>query len=106
MTAQPEMFDDDGRVRAEAGMQTAEHAVDTRWRLAAEVALARLAATGREFDADDLRDIVGPPLGAPSAIGAVFNHASKQKLITHVGWRTSRRPEAHARPLRTWRGVL
>lgn len=106
VSAQPEMFDASGEVLAEIGMSNAENALDLRWRAAAQATITQLAATMRPFSADDVRDRIGDPIGSPSAIGALFRAASKAGEIVAVGWIESKRPEAHCRPLRTWRGAL
>ena len=95
----------DGAALADEGMNLAENAVDLRWRAIAQKTIEDLAATGGEFDAETVRDLIGGPTGSPSAIGALFRRAAREGLITHAGWRTASRPEAHCRPLRTWRGV-
>jgi hypothetical protein len=106
VTGEQELFDQDGRVLADAGMAVAENALDSRWRVAAQLEISRLAASGMPFSADDLRDRVGDPIGSPSGIGSLFRAASKAKEIVPCGWVESRRPAAHSRPLRLWRGVL
>lgn len=108
MIAQPSfdglMQSESGNVRADAGMNHAENALDLRWRAAAQATITQLAATGRAFSADDVRDRVGDPLGSPAGIGPLFRAAAKAGEIRQAGWTTSKRPEAHSRPLRTWRG--
>lgn len=76
------------------------------WRDAAEIALARLAAEGREFSADDVVAEVGPPPeGRHNALGGLFLAARHSGFIHHVGYRQGSRPSAHARIQRTWRGA-
>lgn len=104
-TSGPSVPEVDGASRAAEGMNLAENAVDLRWRAIAQKTIEDLAATGREFDAETVRDLIGGPTGSPSAIGALFRRAAREGLITHAGWRTASRPEAHCRPLRTWRGI-
>lgn len=110
MSEQRSIFDaplsDSGDVRADIGMNIAENALDLRWRAAAQVTITQLAASGRAFSADDVRDRVGDPLGSPSGMGPLFRAAMRAGEIRQHGWTTSKRPEAHSRPLRTWRGVL
>ncbi len=94
-----------GRSRRDAGARLAENSVHTSWRLAAEEAIRRLAATGRLFTSDDLHDAVGDPPGHVNSIGSLFLTAARRGEIVADGYRTSARAEAHARPVRLWRGT-
>lgn len=97
---------DEGRRRRDDGARVAEWATDVAWKVAADQAIVDLAATGRLFDAEDVRRIVGAPVAAsPNAFGARFNAARARGVIVPVGYRTAQRPEAHGRPVRTWRGA-
>jgi len=105
MTTQQQLLDDEGQVRADLGANAARNGVHSWWRIAAEATIADLAASGEEFTAEDVRDRVGTMVGRESALAAAFRVASRAGLITAVGWRTARRPEAHQRALRIWRGA-
>lgn len=93
------------RLRDE-GAQQALDAADTRGRLAGEQAIRTLAKSGREFSSDDVHEMVGHPLGCSSAVmGSLILTAAKSGVIEHVGYRQSRRREAHGRVVKTWRGT-
>lgn len=76
------------------------------WRCAAKTALARLSDEDREFSADDVIAVVGPPPeGRHNAVGGLFLWARQSGFINQVGYRQGSRPSAHARIQRTWRGT-
>lgn len=98
--------DADGRQLALDGMRAAEAATDVAWRKACDATIARLAATGEPFTADDVRALVGPPVAAsPQAFGARFGAAHRGDVIAPVGFTTSERPERHGGVVRVWRGT-
>jgi hypothetical protein len=104
----PSLFDadiDEGRRRRDDGMRAALHSSDIGWKSAAESAIRELAATGLEFDAEDVRARVGVIASSPQALGAFFNAARRAGTIEPVGYRTATRPERHGGLLRTWRGA-
>lgn len=97
---------EEGRRRRDAGMEFATHSTLISWKRVAEKRLAELAATGREFTAEDLRERVGHPLGShDNSMGPLFGAAARRGEIVHVGYQQATRPEAHARILRVWRGA-
>lgn len=103
MTAE-RLLDDDGRARADLGGNLARLAVHTTWRVAADGAIADLAAAGEPFTAEDVRARIGGPPGHTGAVGGAFRAASKQGLIVVCGYRPASRPDAHGRILRVWHG--
>jgi hypothetical protein len=78
-------------------------ALDPDWADRAADVLREFAASGEEFDAEDIRAVVGDP-DSPGAMGAVFLQASRAKLIEPVGISRSTRIERHGGWARTWRG--
>ena len=102
----PSLFDEgaeEGRRRRDEGVRVAAAAAHTGWKLYAERLLSELIAEGGEFTSDDLRARTGEPLGTnPSVFGALIQGAVKRGEIVQVGWATSTRPQAHARPVRVW----
>lgn len=105
MTAQQQLLDDEGRVRADLGANAARNAVHSSWRIAAEATILRLAASGRAFTSEDVRAEVGVMTGRASALGAVIRAAAQAGRIVAVGYQPATRPDAHARVLRVWRGA-
>lgn len=103
--AQGALLDAEGRVRADVGADLARHAVHTSWRLAADGAIADLAASGRRFTAEDVRERVGVMTGRESALSAAFRVAARRGEIVLVGFVEATRPEAHGRALRVWVGA-
>jgi hypothetical protein len=82
---------------------------DRAWKLAAAEAIRQLVAMGDPFTADDVWAMI-EPLGVcthePRAMGAVFNAAARDGLITSDGiYRRSCRRENHRRMVRVWRGA-
>ena len=54
--------------------------------------------------ADDVRDRVELPQDVnPSVFGVVPGSLAKANIIEAIGYRESRRPDAHARAVRVWR---
>ena len=87
----------------DAGMDAATQAAGTDV-TAIDLLIARAAATGAEFSANDLRPHI--PAGVrTAAIGARFAHARRRGVITATGYTTSTDPGTHAHPVRTWRGT-
>lgn len=95
----------EARAARDVGAQMAADSAHTSWRLAAEAAIRRLAGAGGLFTADDVHNAVGGPPGHVNAVGGLMIGAAKRGIIVADGYRQSSRPEAHARAVRTWRGV-
>ncbi len=96
---------DEGRRRRDDGARAAELNTFGPWKLAAERALADLAASGREWTSDDLLERVGLPIASSrNTVGAVIQAAVKRGDIEPVGYTQSTRPSAHGRVIRVWRG--
>lgn len=75
----------------------------------ASSALHELAASGREFTADDVYDRVGLPNPSRpnenNAVGAAFSGAARGRLIIPTGrWVKSRRRTNNSRMLTVWVG--
>ena len=67
-------------------------------------AALRVALDRGEVCAADVRDVVPIPLGvSPKLVGCVFRDLSDAGILRREGFRPSRRPAAHARPLSVWR---
>jgi hypothetical protein len=90
------------RLKAE-GIALVEASEPPQWREAAAAAIARLASSGAEFGADDVRAIAGDPQH-PNAMGSVFLRAARSGAIQFVRFENSKRPSLHAHPVRIWRG--
>lgn len=87
----------------DAGMATATQAAGDDIP-AIDLLIARAAATGREFSANDIREHL--PAGVRTqAIGPRFAHARRRGVIEAVGYVTSTDPGTHAHQVRQWRGV-
>ncbi|WP_017612096.1 hypothetical protein [Nocardiopsis salina] len=71
---------------------------------AIDLLIARAAATGEVFSANDIRAHL-PEGIKTAAIGARFAHARRRGVIEATGYITSTDPGTHAHPVRTWRGV-
>lgn len=75
-----------------------------KWRERAERAIAYFIANGREFWADDIRRVAGPPPSA-NGMGAVILNASKAGRIELVAYRRSARRDRHAARVGVWQGA-
>lgn len=96
---------EDARRARDDGAQTAADSSHPYWRLAAEQAIRELAASGRVFTAEDLRDRVGQLGGHANSVGGLFLAAARRGDIVAAGYRQATRAEAHGRVLRAWRGA-
>lgn len=68
-----------------------------------QAAAVRFALERGEVCADDVRPLVPiPPGTSPKLVGTVFRDLSDAGILRNVGYRKSRRPVAHARPLTVW----
>lgn len=67
-------------------------------------AIVGLALDRGTLTADDVRAAVTIPAGIrPVVVGAAMQAVADAGLITCIDYRRSRRPVAHARPVRVWR---
>jgi hypothetical protein len=79
---------------------------DPWWLDGALRAIREMAATGREFGADDLRVTYGlSEPDHPAAWGALFRIACRKGWIVPVGARPSRTSSRQGSLIRTWRGI-
>ena len=93
----------EGRAERDKGMAAAGARLGADWDKAViDQAIRVLAATGREFNADDVRDRL--PAVAHALIGSRFMAASKRGLIERVGDQQSRHRSRHASRVGLWRG--
>lgn len=98
-----------GRGRAE-GEHRKDAALDLlashreRYVIEGRRALLRAAMTNGTASADDVRDCVELPPGIdPKCFGSVPGSLAKAGIIERVGFATTCRPTAHARPVSVWR---
>ena len=79
------------------------------WRATAMRAIEFLAGRGVEFTADDVWALIEPTgvtTHEPNAMGAMFNQAQREGIITSDGmYRPSCRRKAHRRMVRVWRAA-
>ena len=94
----------EGQRLRNAGMATAINATEPDDLAAIDLLIARAAATGSVFSANDVRPHL-PEGVRTAAIGARFAHARRRGVIHPVGYTTSTDPGTHAHPVRTWRGT-
>lgn len=94
----------EGLQRKEHGMAVVDAAEGGEWKARTTAAIEEFAASGDEFTALEIRDIVGDPVH-PNAFGARFNAAARAGIIRKVGYRNSSRPTLHAHPIAVWVGA-
>lgn len=85
------------------GVARVDRATDDNWKTRCDFVIRRMAQSGLPFTAEDVREQVGDP-AHPNAIGSRFLKANKGGVIARVGYRTARRPEAHARVVAIYKG--
>lgn len=88
------------------GMASVDKHTGQAWRDACDAEIRRLAATGKWFTANDVRDVVGYPPHHPNAMGSRFMAAVKAGIIEHGGYIKSPRKEARSRALKSYTGKL
>jgi hypothetical protein len=76
-----------------------------KWRNEALNIITAMASSGLSFHAEDVRSLVGDPPNHPNAFGAIFNTASKAKLIVRIGDVLAKRNNAHARRISLYKGA-
>lgn len=86
----------------DAGIERA-YGRDPIWNEKALEELRRLARSGLEFSAEDIRDRVGDP-DSSGSLGGLFQRARHAGLIEFVGYRRARRIQRHAGVIGIWRG--
>ena len=84
-----------GRSARDVGIAQVDGNVDLFWSVAADRAIEKLAASGRQFGPDDVREIAGSP-DRHQAMGARFMAAVKRGVIVRCGTVPSRRASCHA----------
>lgn len=94
----------EGRRLRDAGIAAATDATDPADVDAIDLLIARAAATGVPFSANDIRAHL-PTDVRPAAIGGRFAHARRRGVIRPIGYVTSTDPGTHAHPIRQWQGT-
>lgn len=93
-----------GEVLKSAGMARADEAEPEEWKARADQAIARLAALGKPFTAEDVRAICGDPEHV-NAFGSRLAYAARKGIIRSVGFEEAERPSRHRAVLRIWIGA-
>lgn len=78
---------------------------DAWWASLARTAITDLAATGRPFSADHVRDMGVPDPDHPNRWGAAFSSARKAGVIRRVGYAPSTTESRHGGVVTVWQGV-
>jgi hypothetical protein len=79
-------------------------AASSRWADRAHNAILALAATGKPFTANDVRDQVGPP-PKPNMVGPALSSAAKQGLIVKIGGTAATRRPRRSSSTAVWVGA-
>ena len=87
-----------------AGVDSVSANTPDEWKLACDLAIAKLAATHQPFTAEDVRAVVGGPPNHPNAMGARFLAAAKTGTLEKLGYRNPARPSSHSSVIAVWRG--
>ena len=95
---------DQGCQRRDRGADRVMHNTPDDWAIACDRAIAKLAATCKEFTAEDVRAICGDPPNHPNAMGARFLSAVRGGALLKVGYRHPARKSSHASVIAVWRG--
>ena len=101
---QPQADTAEGHRRKRIVLAELRHRRSTLVRKACRLLIERLLAGAPDATADNIRDGLEVPPGIdPRCLGAVPVRLYQAGIIHTVGYRRSRRRDAHARPLNVWR---
>jgi predicted HD phosphohydrolase len=92
-----------GSILRDEGVARVDRATGGEWRDSCDAVIRTMAQSGLPFTAEDVRDWVGEP-HHPNAWGARFLDARRSGIVDRIGYRTARRPEAHARVVAIYKG--
>lgn len=81
-----------------------DHAAEWAGQARTEIVARLLHDRSQKFTAEDVRRWVGDPPGDGAAMGALFRSLANEGWIEACGYDTAKRPDAHGRVLRVWRG--
>lgn len=87
----------------DAALSAVNTAADPDDRQRIDAAIRTVAARGREFSANTVRELV-PNVPGP-LMGARFQAAAKAGVITRVGYEPSTKGSTHAHPIATWKAA-
>jgi hypothetical protein len=93
-----------GLAAKESGTEAVLAATPAEWKKAFRIEAERLAATGREFTAEDVTEVVGLPASV-NAIGAAMNALARAGTVARVGSTMATRSLRHASRITVWKGV-
>lgn len=93
-----------GDALANEGIGRATQASDPDALAEVDRLIARYAATGEPFSANDTRGSL-PEGIRPAAVGGRFRQAARSGLIRPVGYVASTDQRTHGHPVRVWQGV-
>ena len=95
-----------GEILRDEGMERVDAATPTEWKETTADIILHLAQTKQTFTTDDVWERVTKPLN-PRALGPVMKLAQKSGWIEPTSeFISSKRPVAHARPVRVWRSLI
>lgn len=101
---------DSSRKARDEAMARVDEAADHEWKYWANRAVHNLARSQGEFSTDAVWALLDhwevPAPREPRAIGPVMTRAVNDGLITPMGYKQSTSIKRHARPMRTYRGLL
>lgn len=98
----------EGRRRRDEGTSQVENSGDDaakQWRDGARAWVRLRAERAGTFNADDLRDAIGPPPNHFNAVGAVFLWALRNELIVRAGETQRRAANAHGQRVALYVGA-
>lgn len=92
-----------GETLRDEGMARTTEAADAQDIAVIDQAIAELNRSGREWSANDLRDLL-PEVRQP-LIGARMRAAAKRRQMRRVSYTPSTLPSTHAHPVAVWVGA-
>lgn len=98
------MLSNEGRALRDDGVSRVDANTPDDWKSAVQMQIAKLAATGQPFTAENVRRVVGDPPNHPNAMGAQFISACRANVIEKVGYVNPARPTRHASVIALWIG--
>lgn len=109
----PSLFDNQStgeqlRDRGVAAVLAADVAINRSYHVEVEAAIAELAASGRAFTADHVRERLPDEIREQLPVNllpALIRTYAGREQIRHVGWATSTRASRHKGAIRWWMGA-
>jgi hypothetical protein len=93
-----------GRAARDEGIALVQSHTPEEFRASVQAAVRKLAGAGKEFTAEDVRELTGDPPNHPNAMGANIFACVRLGIIRKVGYTQAKRTKSHACLLQLYQG--